>query len=49
MNRMNTKGQESSKWGFLVFLILGLIALLFLIWLAAKSGQTTVEQIMPIR
>jgi len=43
---MNTKAQEFSNWGFIVGLILGLIAIIFLVWLAVKSGQTGAQQVL---
>ncbi len=43
------KAQELPGWAFIVGLILGLIALIFLIWLAVKGGKTTVGQLGELR
>ena len=42
-------GQELPGWGFVIALILGLIALIAIIWIAVKSGKTSVGQIMGLR
>ncbi len=41
------KAQELPGWAYIVALILGLFALIFLIWLAVKSGRTGAEQLLP--
>lgn len=38
-------GQDMPGWAFVIAMILGLIALIFLIWLSVKSGKTSVEQL----
>ncbi|MBS3148886.1 hypothetical protein J4219_08465 [Candidatus Woesearchaeota archaeon] len=45
----NRLGQELPGWAFVVALIIGLFALIFIIWLAVKSGKTTVGQLGSIR
>lgn len=42
-------GQEIPGWMFVIGLILGLIAIVFLIWLAVKSGKTSVETLTELR
>lgn len=42
-------GQEIPGWAYIVGLILALFALAFLLWLAVKSGRTTVEQLAGAR
>lgn len=38
---------EIPGWAFVIGLILGLFALVFLIWLAVKSGKTSSELLIP--
>jgi len=42
---LKQKKGEIPGWAYIVGLIVGLIALIILIYIAAKSGRTTVEQI----
>ncbi|VVB81064.1 Uncharacterised protein [uncultured archaeon] len=42
-------GQELPGWVFVIGLILGLFALIFLIWLAVKSGKTSVQTLTDIK
>ena len=42
-------GQDLPGWGFIIALILGLIALVILIYLSLKSGKATVQQLVGIR
>ena len=42
-------GQELPGWAYVIGLILGIFALLFLIWLAAKSGRASVDQLGGLR
>jgi len=43
------RGQELPGWAWIVALILGLFAVVFLIWLAVKSGNLSVEQMKPFK
>ena len=45
----NRFGQELPGWAFVIALILGLFAIIFLIWLAVKSGRASVEQLRGLR
>ncbi len=42
-NWLNRKAQDLPGWGYVVALILGLFLILFLIWLAVKSGNASVD------
>lgn len=41
------KGQELPGWAYIVGLIIGLFALIFIIWLSLKSGKTGAELLLP--
>jgi uncharacterized membrane protein YqiK len=42
------KAQDIPGWVFIVGLVLGLIVIIVLLWLAAKSGKTIGEQLTEI-
>lgn len=42
-------GQELPGWAYVVALIIGLFALIFIIWFAVKSGKFTVGQLGGLR
>lgn len=42
-NWLNKRGQDLPGWAYVVALILGLFAIIFLIWLSVKSGNASVD------
>ena len=43
------KGQELPGWAYIVGLILGLFAIILLIWIAVKSGHAGADQILRLK
>ena len=46
---INRKAQELPGWAYIVGMILGLFAIILLIWIAVKSGQAGAGQILRLK
>ncbi|HLC33041.1 MAG TPA: hypothetical protein VJJ82_04395 [Candidatus Nanoarchaeia archaeon] len=49
VRRLNKQGQELPGWAYIVGMILGLFAIILLIWIAVKSGNAGAGQILKLK